>query len=118
MDLTKALKELARRKIKQVVIPARIADQEAAHRQSLFISKTVDQKGSNLLAYVTIHQRAQQKISVKEVRSHIEECENIILGNVQIRFLHLTLLNLGARYKRLNSGRYYLNVTLNPCKKV
>ncbi len=118
MDILKALKELSRRKVQETNKPARMADHQAIQRRALFLAKTADTEGQNLLEHLSISQKATAPISVKEVRKHIERCENITLSNPQAGFIKLTLLRLGARMHRTLKDRQFINVTLNPCKKV
>lgn len=118
MDILKALKELSRRKVQETNKPARMADHQAAQRRALFLAKTADTEGRNLLEYLTISQTATPPVSIKEVRKHIENCEGVTLNNVQAGFVKLTLLKMGARMHRTLKDRLFVNVTLNPCKKV
>jgi len=118
MDILKALKELSRRKVQETNKPARMADNNAIQRRALFLTKTADTEGKNLLEHLSISQKATAPVSIKEVRRHIESCENITLNNIQAGFIKLTLLKMGARMHRTLKDRQFVNVTLNPCKKV
>lgn len=118
MDILKALKELSRRKVQETNKPARMADHQAIQRRALFLTKTADNGGKNLEEYVTVHQKAVTPIAIHEVRKHIEACENITLNTRQQAFIRLSLLKIGARVHKTRNSRFFVNVTLNPCKKV